>query len=113
MANKRILKKQVHYICADIALECSIALQTIPDINEEIITDAIRDLAILQTDTLRKISFSFDRAPRDYEVKSVYNKERASYNKTAFRKLQVEFNEKILEIVNKMNSALPKINKEA
>lgn len=108
MANKRILKKQVHYICGDIALECAIALQTIPGINEEIINQTIVDLAELQTKTLEKISFSFDKAAHDYDNKSEYTKEKALYNKKAFSKLKIEFNQAILDIVNKMNSALPK-----
>ena len=108
MANKRILKKQVRYICGDIALECAIALETIPDVDKKIMTEAIRDIAELQTKTLNKMSYAFDKIARDYDNKKQYRKEKTVYNSTAFKKLKVKFNESVLDIVKKMNSALPK-----
>lgn len=107
MASKRILKKQVKYICGDVALECAFALQTIPNIDKQIISDTITDVARLQTETLSKISFAFDKAALDYENKSSYNKEKSDYYRQAFTRLRVEFNEHLLKIVEKMNSALP------
>lgn len=109
MANKRILKKQIKYICGDVALECALALQTIPGIDEKVITEAITDIARLQTETLANASFAFDKAAHDYEDRSEYNKDKSSYYNKAFTKLRVEFNEKLLKIVDKMNTALPKL----
>lgn len=112
MANKRQLKKLIRHICADVAVECGIALEVVPNIDKDKISDALRHVAELQTGTLNKTSFNFDKARHDYANRAEYNREKQRYNHDAFRRLRVEFNESLLDIVKEMNSALPKEEKK-
>lgn len=107
MANKRQLKKQIHYICGDIAAECAMALDAIPGIDVEKMAQNIRDIAQLQVTTLANISFSFDKTPSDFESRREYNLAHSAYNKAAFHRLRIEFNEALQAIVHNMNASLP------
>lgn len=107
MANKRQLKKQIHAVCGDIAAECAIAIDAIPGIDTKKMTENIRDIAVLQINTLSNISFAFDKTPSDFESKADYRKALHAYNKAAFTRLRIEFNEHLTQIVHNMNASLP------
>lgn len=107
MANKRKLKKQIRYICGDCAAECAMASEIIPGVDREKLAEAICSLAALQTDSLSKVSFSFDKSRAEFENAGAYRKARSVYYTVAFRKLRAEFNEALLAVVKEMNSALP------
>lgn len=117
MANKRILKKQVLYVCGDIAAECIFAADVVPGIDEQKMGQIVVDLAVLQEQTLQKMNFTFDKAPRDFENRADYNKARAAYYHAAFKSLKNTFNKSIDEIVARMNALLPeeqrRLNKES
>lgn len=116
MANKRILKKQIQYVCGDIAAECLFASEYIPGIDAQKMEQVVCKVALLQQKTITKSNFSFDKAPRDFENKAEYNKARRAYYAEAYNSLKQSFNNEILEIVKEMNSLLPQaqraINKE-
>ena len=95
MASIRKVKKSVHYTCGDLAAEILIA------------SHAINDIASLQTDSISKCSFSFDKARKDFENEGAYNKAKAAYYHAAFKKLIDSFNERVVEIVKEMSAALP------
>ncbi len=105
--NRRNLKKQISYVCGDIALECHFAANSIPGVDVKKLYQSIIDAAQLQVATVSKVSVSFDKTPGDFESRDLYNKARASYYKKAYAALLTEFNNHISEIVKQMNSALP------
>lgn len=108
MANKRNLKKQIKYICGDIASESVLAIQFMPNIDQEKMANVINDIAKLQFATLEHLTFSFDKSPRDFADAKAYKKARAEYFKKAYDSVRKEFNEKVEAIVKEMNAALPK-----
>ncbi|MDE6524617.1 hypothetical protein [Paramuribaculum intestinale] len=111
MANKRTLKKQIRYICGDCAAECAMACEIIPGVDCDKLSEVICSLAKLQTESLARTTFSFDRSRSEFENAGAYRKARTAYNTAAFKKLRSEFNEQLLRIVKEMNSALPSRNK--
>jgi len=111
MANKRNLKKQVKYICGDLASECVLAIELIPDINKEKMGDTIEAIAKLQFSTIEHITFVFDKSRREFASAKDYRQARKEYFKKAYGSMVKEFNAKVEEIVKSMNSALP--NKKA
>lgn len=112
MANKRNLKKQVKYLCGDMASECILAIELAHDIDKEKMEDAIGQIAKLQFSTIEHITFSFDKSPRDFTSKKEYRQARNEYFKKAYCSIVKEFNTKVDEILKIMNSALPS-NKKA
>ena len=113
MANKRDLKKQVRYICGDIATECMLAADYIKGVDSAAMAKIVSEIAQLQTAALSSVSFCFDKVPSDFETKAAYNKARSAYFKRAFTSLREKFNTRILEIVKDMNAALPQAVKDA
>lgn len=112
MANKRNLKKQVQYICGDIASECVMAIEFAPNIDIEKMENALEEVAKLQFATLEHITFSFDKTARDYASNKEYRHARSEYFKKAYNSIIKEFNAKVEEIVKMMNGAMPS-NKKA
>ncbi|MDE6489738.1 MAG: hypothetical protein K2L49_01095 [Muribaculaceae bacterium] len=113
MANKRNLKKQVRYICGDLAGECIMAREVFPSVNAEDANNIVIEIAGLQTSTINKMTFAFDKCVRDFENRQAYNKARSAYYSAAYKTLTEEFNASTKEIVKKMNSLLNKEIREA
>lgn len=105
MANKRSLKKQIHYICGDVAGEALMAKIIIPGVDKEAMTDVIIKVADLQSTGLARVNISFDKSPKDFDNISAYRKAKTAYFKQAYRKLSEAFNNQLLEIVKEMNAA--------
>ena len=113
MANKRDLKKQIKFICGDIACECIIARNFIPGVDVEKMNQNIFDVAILQTSTLKRVSFVYDKVASDFADKKQYLKAKRQYFAEAYKKLNSDFSDAINSIVKSMNDALTKEQKEA
>lgn len=107
MANKRNLKKQVKYLCGDMASECILAIELAPNVNKEKMEDAIQQIAKLQFSTIGHATFSFDKSPRDFSSAKEYRHARKDYFKKAYSSIIKEFNTKVDDIIKMMNSALP------
>lgn len=107
MTNKRQLKKHVKYVCGELAAEILIARSLYDGFNDDAVSNIIAKIAELQVETLKNISFSFDKARRDYDNMHNYTKARAQYFGAAYNKLETTFNEKVSEIVKDMNAAMP------
>lgn len=107
MANKRQLKKQVRYICGDIAAECALAKYVVEGINREAMNETLCEIAALQEATLSRINVTFDKLPKDFENLKAYNKAKHEFTLKAFESINSEFSKGIQELVKKMNSALP------
>lgn len=113
MANKRALKKEIRYVCGDLAGECIIARTYIPAIDSNKMGELVVRIAGLQEAMLKHATFSFDKSVADFPTRHDYNKARADYYKKAFKSLTTEFNHEVDEIVKEMNKALPEAQKEA
>lgn len=113
MANKRILKKQIKYACGDLAAECIIAINFVDGIDVNKMQDVVFEIAELQTNTLKRVSFIYDKIISDYESKHDYAIARSKYFKQAYTTLRKDFDQKVREIVKSMNTLLPQAQKEA
>lgn len=102
MANKRNLKKRIHRVCGEAAID---VLFNLP---YEIANKMVLELAELQSQSLANATFSFDRSHKDFADKREYNKARTQYNKTAFRKLNSDFKNNLQAIVDEINKSLRK-----
>lgn len=107
MANKRDLKKFIRNSCGALALDMVLARESFPQIDRKAVHEIVLDAARLQTATLRRVDVAFDRTPKDFESEQAYNKARSKYYKEAYTKLLDNFDAEIVEIVKKMNAALP------
>lgn len=107
MANKRQLKKQIRYICGDVAAECAMAKHLIDGVDKDTLTGALRHVAALQEMSLARVSTTFDKTPADFGSKKEYNTAKHAFYTKAFTSLREEFNKRLQEIVHEMNSALP------
>lgn len=107
MSNKKSLKKHIHRVCGQAAVE---VLQDLP---VEIAHKAVVQLAVLQSGALAKVSFSFDHSRRDFANKHAYNKARTLYVKAAYDKLKSDFNKDLQKIVSEINSNLSDNDRQA
>ena len=108
MANKRQLKKEIRYICGEVAAECALAKYLVEDVNKDVLNDSLRDVAALQEETLSRVNVNFDKVPKNFDSLKVYNIAKKNFMDKAFKALTDEFNKRVQEIIDKMNSALPK-----
>lgn len=117
MANKRDLKKQIHYICGEMAINCIFTRDCFDDVNRDRLNDIIVEIANLQSQSLRHVSISFDKAAHDFESKREYKKQANAYYRKAYKALVDNFNNKLQDIVKEMNAELSpeqrEINKKA
>lgn len=107
MATKRELKKFIRNTCGAIAAEILFARAAFPAIERKAVHEVLFDAASLQGSALRKVSVSFDKCPSDFDTKAEYNKARNEYFRKAYKRLLEEFNAGVVELVKKMNAALP------
>ena len=80
---------------------------------EAIMNEVVFEIASLQTTSIMRVSFSFDKVVADYESKKAYNIAKSKYFAEAYKKLISDFNQGVQSIVSKMNHALPAEQKEA
>lgn len=113
MANKRILKKQIKCACGDLAAECIIAINFVDGIDVKKMQDVVFEIAALQTNTLKRVSFIYDKVVSDYESKHDYAVARSKYFKQAYTTLRNDFDQKVRDIVKSMNALLPQSQKDA
>ena len=107
MANKRQLKKFIENTCGAVAAETVLSAAVFPEINRDAVNDIVNDALALQTQSLSRINVSFDKSERDFDNRAAYNKARHAYYTAAYKALLNEFDAKIVELVGKMNAALP------
>ena len=107
MANKRELKKEIRYVCGDLAAECLLTKNFVKGVDANEMRDIVVKIADLQVSALESVSFSFDRLPHDFESGHDYRKARREYFKTAYKSLRDKFYNKVNAIVKEMNAALP------
>ncbi|MDE6651774.1 MAG: hypothetical protein K2K08_05135 [Paramuribaculum sp.] len=107
MANKRQLKKEIRYICGDAAAECALAKYLVENVNKNLLDEVLREVAALQEETLSRVNVNYDKVPKNFESLKAYNIAKNSFMNKAFSSIVDEFNKRMKEIVEKINSALP------
>lgn len=114
MATKRDLKKYIKYTCADIAGECIYAMEFFNGIDYDKMENIIVKAAYIQTETIDKVSVSFDKTLKSFNGNAFeYNKARKAYYKECYKALRNELATTVNTLVEEMNSALSKEQKEA
>ena len=108
MGNLRQLKKNIKNFCGDIASECIIAGTLFDNADQTKLADIVYKAAALQTQSLRKVSVSFDKTPRDFPTKALYNKARRAYFKKAINSLDTSFLKEINGLVAELNQSISK-----
>ena len=113
MANKRRLKKAIKAVCGDLAGECLVARDLVPNIDTKKMEEIIFKVADLQYVTIDNVSFSFDKGEKSFGNRQEYKTERNKYFRKAFNKLTADFDKNVNDIIREMNAALPQAQKEA
>ncbi len=113
MANKRQLKKQIHYACGALATQCIIAGETVNGIDTKSMADIVIDITHLQQTSLERCSFIFDKSEADFANAHEYNTAKHKYNAEAYSRLIKEFNEQVAQLLHRMNTLLPDEQREA
>lgn len=108
MGNLRQLKKNIKNFCGDIASECIIAGTLIDGADEQKLADVVYKTAALQAKSLKKVSISFDKTPRDFPNKAEYNKARRAYFKKAIASLDTLFLKEAEGLIAELNQSVPK-----
>lgn len=115
MANKRDIKKMITTMCESLAFNCIIAAETVPGIDSDAMYKLVNEISALQVAAIDRCTFAYDRKASSFDNRKDYNKARHQHVKGAYAVLLKDFNEKVVEIVKKMNALLPeeqrKINK--
>ncbi len=117
MANKRDIKKQIRFVCGEVAFNCMLAEECFNDVDSQKMYEIIMKVAALQHHSTENLSFSFEKTPRDFDNRAEYNKAAREYYKAAYKSFVEEFNKKLQDIVKEMNALLSpaqrEINKQA
>ena len=114
MASKRDLKKYIKYTCADIAGECVFAMNFFNGIECDKMEDIIVKAAYLQTETIDKVSVSYDKTLKSFNGNAYeYNKARKTYFKECYKSLRKELANSVNALVIEMNSAITQEQKAA
>ncbi len=113
MANLRDLKKEVKYVCGDLAAECMIAESFIKGVDREKMNGLVVRIADLQSTALSGVNFSFDKQPADFDSSRAYSAARSAYFRKAYKSFREKFYKHVNDIVHEMNAALPSTAREA
>lgn len=111
--NKRYLKKEIRAICGDLAGECIMMRELMPGVDVEAANNLIIEIAGLQVDTIRKVSFAFDKIEHDFENRKAYRQAKHAYYAAAYKKLLDDFNAAVAAVVKKLNAMLTDEQREA
>ena len=103
MKSKRDLKKQVRYACCDIVSELLLLGEVVPEEKQDQVAQLVVETAVLQEQTIKHISFGFDKTKREFANEADFRKARGAYNRQAFGALRKEFNEQLGKIVSSLN----------
>ena len=107
MTNKRTLKKHIKQICG------AAAVQVVSELPIELARKIVIDLARLQSATVNRVTFSFDRVKKDFENQRDYHSAHRNYTKQAYNTLIKDFNESLKGIVNEINMSLSQSDKNS
>ena len=106
MTNKRNLKKRICDMCGEVAGAC-LYTEAGYNADAEKVGELVVKIALLQETTVKNVSFSFDKTPKDFENKPAYNVARAKYNQKAFSTLKEGFLKELQSLVTELNALVP------
>lgn len=112
MANKRDLKKQIRYICGEIAFECLMTREYVVGTDPKTLNDLVIRTADLQQKSLKNATFSFDKTPSDFDSRKDYHKAANQYFAKAYKTFYTEFNKSVQEIIDQLNKAIPQSQRD-
>lgn len=110
---KRQLKKSINGLCGALACDCVIAADCMSNANEDKVNSLIVDLAKAQTKALKRVSVSFDKAPKEFANLKEYHKARRDYYAKAYAQLRKDLSADINAVVAEVNAMLTPAEKEA
>ncbi len=113
MPSKRTLKKSIKYACGNVAGECVFANMRLAGLDQDKVEDIVCQVALLQVDTIDKVTTHFDKSLSDFADKKAYRKARTNYYKNYYCELWKGFTDNIEKAVEEMNSMLTPEQKEA
>ena len=113
MANKRLLKKNIRFICGDIASECIFAEDTFEGLDLDKMDDVICRVAILQDAAIKKVSARFAQKPKEFANVAEYRKAKYAFAKSVEKEINQFVGDALEEIVKQMNALVPKAQKDA
>lgn len=105
MASLRSLRKNIRFVCGELAAECLIARNYLEGVDAEEFGKIIVKVAHLQEEALQKLNISFDKGQKEFANAAEYAKAKTAYFKKAYNQLADDFNAKVKELVNEMNAA--------
>lgn len=110
MANKRQLKKFMKDMAANLAGETIFILNYYDGIDEDKANDVIDKIFNLLTEKINDVSVGYDKTCKEFYAgdRKKYRKERTAYYKQCYKKLYVDYNEGVKEILKDMNALLSK-----
>ncbi len=112
MANKRSLKKQIRYICGEVAMQCILSREFVEGIDADKMNELVIKTAELQSNALANVTFAYDKMPHDFASRHDYNKSATAYFRAAYKKFYGEFNKNLQGILKELNEALPAEQRE-
>jgi len=107
MANKRNLKKNISRICGALAGDAIMA-GYFDNVDRARVEGIVRRAAALQETSRARVTFWFDKSPRDFNGDlRAYHKARRAYFRAGYDKLRSEFSHEAISIVKELNEAVP------
>ena len=112
MSNKRDLKKTIRYMCGDLAVECLLAAEYLPDVDSDKMKSIVFQIADLQQHSLANCSVSFDKTAKNFDSVHDYRKAKKAYYNKTYKSFVAEYNNRVAQIVKEMNSLLSEQQRE-
>ena len=113
MSNKRNFKKYVSNLSSSICQDMMATYYNIEGIDVNGVDDAI--VKVLQATELAIVNsnLKFDKVCSGYEDARLYSKEKRSFYKSMFRRINKDYVESLKEAVHKFNESIPQEIREA
>lgn len=113
MANKKEFKKYVTRLSSAICQDMMTAYYNIDGVNYDKIDDAV--IKVLQATEIAIIhaNVKFDKSASAFENDYIYNKEKRSYYRKLYKKINSEYSQSLKEAIHQFNESMPKDMKDA
>lgn len=105
MSSLRSFRKNIRFVCGELAAECLIARNFIKGVDAEEFGKIVVEVAKLQEEALARVNITFDKSRKDFENAADYAKARKAYLANAYNHLADNFNAKVRELIARMNAA--------
>lgn len=113
MANKRLFKKNVDLLCADMIEQMMIAYVNVDGADRNSISDAIGKVLHAQETARDNCNVAFDRSRKAFGSEKEYRVEKHNFTKALYAKILKDFDSEISEALKLFNAAIPEAVKKA